>query len=162
MFIILWQSYRKTYSPWTSEVSMSSVHAESLQLCPTLWEVMDCSLPGSSVHGILQERRLKWVTISFSRGSSQPRDRTYVSYVSCIGRQVLYHYRHLGSPGAKTHRPGGLNHRNSFLAVLEIRLQYNRALKRILFLFAAFLLCSCMAEKDSSDVSPFSSKGTNP
>jgi len=57
-----------------------------------------------------------------SRGSSRPRDQTYVSYVSCIGRQVLYHYHHLGSPGAKTHRPGGLNHGNSFLAVLEIRL----------------------------------------
>ena len=57
-----------------------------------------------------------------SRISSRPRDQTYVSYVSCTGRQVLYHYCHLGSPGAKTHRPGGLNLRNSFLAVLEIRL----------------------------------------
>ena len=43
---------------------------------------MDCSLLGFSIHGILQARILEWVTISFSRGSSQPRDRTWVS---CIG-----------------------------------------------------------------------------
>ena len=43
------------------------------QSCPTLCDPMDCSLPGSSVHGILQERVLEWVAISFSRGSSQPR-----------------------------------------------------------------------------------------
>ena len=48
---------------------------------------MDCSPPGSSAHGILQARMLEWVAISFSRGSSQPRDRTLVS---CIGRQILY------------------------------------------------------------------------
>ena len=48
---------------------------------------MDCSPPGSSVHLISQARILEWATISFSRESSQPRDWTYVS---CIGRQVLY------------------------------------------------------------------------
>ena len=40
---------------------------------------MDCSLPGSSVHGILQPRILEWVAVSFSRGSSQPRDQTRMS-----------------------------------------------------------------------------------
>ena len=40
---------------------------------------MDCSPPGSSVHGIFQARVLEWVAISFSRGSSQPRDQTWVS-----------------------------------------------------------------------------------
>ena len=40
---------------------------------------IDCSLPGSSVHGILQARILEWVTFPFSRGSSQPRDQTQVS-----------------------------------------------------------------------------------
>ena len=43
---------------------------------------MDCSLPGSSVHGILQARVLEWVAISFSKGSSQPRDRTQVSHIA--------------------------------------------------------------------------------
>ena len=52
---------------------------------------MDCIPPGSSVHGIFQARILEWVAISFSRGSSWPRDRTWVSCISCIGRQVLYH-----------------------------------------------------------------------
>ena len=40
------------------------------QLCLTLWDPMDCSLPGSSVHGILQARILEWFAISFSKGSS--------------------------------------------------------------------------------------------
>ena len=52
---------------------------------------MDCSLPGSSVHGIFQARILEWVAISSSRGSSWLRDQTCVSYVSCAGRQILYH-----------------------------------------------------------------------
>ena len=43
---------------------------------------MDCSLPGSSVHGIFQARVLEWVAISFSRGSSQPRDQTQVSCIA--------------------------------------------------------------------------------
>ena len=50
---------------------------------------MDCSLPGSSVHGILQARVLEWAAIPFCKGISQPRDRTHISYVSCIGRWVL-------------------------------------------------------------------------
>ena len=50
------------------------------KLCPT--PVMDCSLPGFSVHGILQARILEWVSISFSRGSSRPRDQTQVSCIT--------------------------------------------------------------------------------
>ena len=52
------------------------------QLCLTLCNPMDCSLPGFSVHGILQARILEWVTISFSRGSSRPRDRTWDSCIA--------------------------------------------------------------------------------
>ena len=52
------------------------------QLCPTLCDLMDCSLPGSCVHGILQARILEWVAIFFSRGSSWPRDRTWVSWIA--------------------------------------------------------------------------------
>ena len=54
---------------------------------------MDCSLPGSSVHGIVQARILEWVSMPSSRGSSRPRDRTWVS---CHGRWILYYSRHLG------------------------------------------------------------------
>ena len=50
-----------------------------VQSCLTLWDPMDCSLSGSSVHGILQARILDWVAIPFSKGSSQPRSRTQVS-----------------------------------------------------------------------------------
>ena len=65
----------------------------SVQLCVTLWT----NPPGSSVHGILQARILEWAAMPFSRESSQPRDQTHISYVSCIGSQVLYHQCHLGS-----------------------------------------------------------------
>ena len=57
----------------------------------TLCNSIDCSPPGSSVNGIFQARILEQVAISFSRGSSGPRDRTRVSCVSCTGRQILYH-----------------------------------------------------------------------
>ena len=88
-------------SPWKTSVVAQS--------CVTLCNHMDCNPPGSSVHGIFQARRppyiptegksllcKKWVAISFSRGSSRCRDRTCVSLVSCIGRWILYHERHLG------------------------------------------------------------------
>ena len=48
--------------------------SEVAQLCPTLCDPKDCSLPGFSVHGIFQAKVLEWVAISFSRGFSQPRD----------------------------------------------------------------------------------------
>ena len=55
--------------------------SEVAQSYPTLCDPMDCSLPRSSLHGILQARVLEWVAISFSRGSSQPRDLTRVSHI---------------------------------------------------------------------------------
>ena len=54
--------------------------AESYQLCPTLYDPIDCILPGSSVRGILQARILEWGARPSSRGSSQPRDQTHISY----------------------------------------------------------------------------------
>ena len=68
------------------------VHAQVLSrvwLFVTPWTVAP---PGSSVHGIFQARILEWVAISSSRGSSQPRDRAHVSFSSCIGRWILYHW----------------------------------------------------------------------
>ena len=59
---------------------------------------MDCNLPGSSGHGILQARILEWVAMPSSRRSSLPRNQTWVSYVSNSGRQVLYHEHRLGNP----------------------------------------------------------------
>ena len=58
---------------------------------------VSCSLPGSSVHGISQARTLEWVVISFSRGSSRPRDWTPIS---CIGRCILYHQATREAPPA--------------------------------------------------------------
>ena len=58
------------------------------QLCDS----MDCSPSGSSVDGILQAKILEWVAISACRGSSWPRDWSCISCISCIGRQILYHW----------------------------------------------------------------------
>ena len=63
----------------------------------TLCDTMVCSPLGFSVHGIFQVRILEWVAIPFSRRSSQTSDQTHVSSISCIGRRILYHQRHLGS-----------------------------------------------------------------
>ena len=64
-------------------VSYSNGESESevAQSCPTLCDPVGCSLPGSSIHGIPQARVLVWVAISFSRGSSKPRNRTQVSRI---------------------------------------------------------------------------------
>ena len=62
--------------------SESESEIEVAQSCPTLCDPMDCSPPGSSVHGILHARVLEWGAISFSRGSSRPRDGTQVSCIA--------------------------------------------------------------------------------
>ena len=64
--------------------------AKSLQSCPPLCNPMDCSPPGSSVLGVLQAGILEWGAVLSSRRSSQPTDRICISYVSRIGRRVLY------------------------------------------------------------------------
>ena len=62
------------------------------QSCLTPGDPTDCILPRFSVSGIFQARILEWVAISFSSGSSCPRDLTHVSYIFCIGRWILYHW----------------------------------------------------------------------
>ena len=62
------------------------------QSCPNLFNPMDCNPPGFSIHGIFQVRILEWVAISSSRRSSQPRDGTHLSCVSC--KQILYPLSH--------------------------------------------------------------------
>ena len=96
-------------TPWATNPLGSSAAAKSLQLCPPLCDPIDGSPPGYSipgilqartlewvviffsVHGILQARILEWVAIPFPSGSSRPRDWTHISWISCIGRRILYH-----------------------------------------------------------------------
>ena len=66
-------------------VKVKVSESEVAQSCPTLCDPVGCSLPGSSVHGIPQARILEWVAISFSRGSSRPRNRTQASCI--VGRR---------------------------------------------------------------------------
>ena len=65
------------------------LNAQSLQSCLTLCDPMDCSLPGSSVHRILQARILEWVAMPSSRESFLPRDRTHVSSTSYIAGEFF-------------------------------------------------------------------------
>ena len=74
------------------------MYAKLLQLCPTLCNPLDYSQPVSYVHWISQAKILEWVAMPSSRGSSWLRDQTLISYVSCIGRGILYHQLHVGSP----------------------------------------------------------------
>ena len=80
------------------------------QSCPTLCNPMNYSLPGSSVHGILQAKILECVAISFFRGSYRPRDQTHIS---CTGRWTLYHL----SPMVAASKPAPLA--NSALPVFH-------------------------------------------
>ena len=59
--------------------------------CPTLCGPLDCSPPGSSVHGVSQARILEWAAISYPKGSSRPRGQTSIACISCTGRWILYH-----------------------------------------------------------------------
>ena len=65
-----------------AQYTLSEKWSEVAQSCLTLCDPMDCSLPGSSVHGILQARILEWVAMFFSRVSSQLRDLTEVSHIA--------------------------------------------------------------------------------
>ena len=74
--------------PQMGESCLSSLSAQS---CLTLCDPVDCG-PPFSVHGISQARILEWVAISFPRESSWPRDWTCISWVSCTGSWILYHW----------------------------------------------------------------------
>ena len=77
----------------TSLFQSASVWAKLLQACLTLCNPMHCSpqAPLSMGFSSQETRTLEWVAISFSRESSRPRNRTHISYVTCISRQALYH-----------------------------------------------------------------------
>ena len=83
--------YQSTYGTLLHNGHVCSV----TQSCPTICDPMDCSPPGSSVHGILLARILEWVANDSSRGFSQPRDRTHVSRSSCIGKLDSLPLHHL-------------------------------------------------------------------
>ena len=70
-----------TYLSFSVNTFISWEEMELLS-CGQLCSSMDCSLPGSTVHGIFQARLLEWVAISFSRGSFRPRDQTWVSHIA--------------------------------------------------------------------------------
>ena len=74
---------------WNQKKGMYTQLLSCIWIFVTPWTI--ALPPGSSVHGIFQARILEWAGISLSRGSFWPRDWIHVFYISCIGRQILYH-----------------------------------------------------------------------
>ena len=110
-------------------------HSVMSDFCDT----MDCSLPGSFVHGVSQPRILEWGAISFSRASSWPRDQTHIS---CMPGGFI-----TTEPSGKPHH-NRIDHRHLFISFLEMRAPANLAFDKAPFLactwyrcLAVFLLC---------------------
>ena len=104
------------------------------QLCRTLCNPLDCSLSGSSVHGISQARILEWVAISLSRGTSRSRDQTWVSR---IGRWILYHWATWIAHLAHTKY---LINNNSVLTITNLG-YYHTFVSKLLEFFNVFISC---------------------
>ena len=117
-------------------LTLSESESEVAQSCPTLCDLVDCSLPGSSVHEILQARILEWVAISFSRGSSQPRGRTQIS---CIGVRCFNLWATREAPGANP-KP------YIFLSLYPTLENLSRDSASIFLLFFPYCLCINIAQ----------------
>ena len=120
------------------------IHSESevVQLCPTLCDPMDGSLPGSTVHGIFQARMLEWAATSFSRGSSQPRDQTQVSCIADRGFTVWATYP---APNGKihTHTTHTHTYTHGFVNSLSVYLVENWTQPADSFIFRVAWLFHC-------------------
>ena len=88
---------------WSTHFSFPMAYAVLTQSCPALCDPIDYSLPGSSIHGIFQERFLEWLAISYFRESCWPRDQTHISCVALVGRFFI------------TVPPGNPLHMSSFI-----------------------------------------------
>ena len=115
------------------------VHAKLLQLCLTLCDPMDCSPPGSSVHAILQARKPEWVAVSSFRGSSWPKNRTCISYLSSIWQAGSLPLAPPGKPRSSTVEwkmvTCGENH------ILNIVLRSTSISEYLFILFVQKILC---------------------
>ena len=105
-----WEKRKWCMFNWNKE-------SEVAQSCLTLCDPMDCSLPSSSVHGIVQARILEWVAIFFSRGSSWPTDWSRVSSIEgrnftvWATRQILFNMKYLLNVQMRFHEVEGLRHK---------------------------------------------------
>ena len=80
-------THTRAYTHTNTHIGVATIIAlytwqQVAQSCPTLYDSVDCSPPSSSIHRVLQARIPEWVAVSFSRGSSQPRDRIQVSHIA--------------------------------------------------------------------------------
>ena len=110
----------------------------------TLCDPKNCSPPGSNVHGISQARILEWVTITYSRRTSWPRDRTQVSCISCIGRQILYHWCQL------------------FAIYISLMKCLLRSLAYFLFIYFCCMACGFLIPWPKTEPRPLAVKAQSP
>ena len=99
-FVSIWCFFRIQQSWWVFRKNITKMKLSShcIILCPTLCNLMDCSPPGSSVHGMFQARMLAWVAVSSSEESPWATGQTWVSCVSCIAGGSFYHWAIRGAP----------------------------------------------------------------
>ena len=146
---------------WVTETMAVCLPAQSLCSIWLSWDPKDCSLslPGSSNHGILQARILDWFAISFSRGSSWPRDRTHISCSFCIGRRVLYPWATWEAGNCSYGGGGSPTENRSSSPMQEAR---NRAesftIQALTFLFQASSPCSVRCDRAVLQTTPMGSK----
>ena len=116
---------------------MKSCLCVHVQSYPALCNHMDSSPPGSPVHRIFQARILEWVAISSSRGTSRPRDQTWVSCVSCIVKWILYHWAIWEAPQKKWISPQNSSH-----------FSFHGWVQQSVFLLAWLQLLGCIVKAD--------------
>ena len=120
--------------------------------CVWLCNPMDCSLPGSSVHGILQARILKWIAMLSFRVSSWPKEQTFISYVSRIGRQVLYHCKSKpdGASGKEpTYNAGDIRSGLDGVATVENYLEVSQKTKNRIMIYPAICTPEYISKKEN-------------
>ena len=135
----------------------------SCQVVSDSSDPMGCSLPGFSIHGSFQERMLKWVSVSYSRGSSRPRDWSRVRCISCIGRRILYHCATWKALYCQKYSTNAHYSRNFFSTYMEYSPIFQKKKKSVIYsvcsiplISIAFFLCFEECYIPESDIKNFS------
>ena len=120
------------------------VHAKSLQSCLTLCTLWTVVHQAPLSMGFSREELLEWVAMTSSRGSSWCRDWTHISYVSCIGRWVIYHWHHLGSPAHQACYPWDSPWKNTGVGFMPSSKGSSRSRDRTCVSYICLPINSCL------------------
>ena len=101
---------RSVFIPIPNKNNAKNVQGMCAQSCPTLCDLMDCSQPGSSVHGFFQARILEWVVISFYRESCQSRDESMSLASPALAGRLFTHWAIGEAPKCSNYLPHNCAH----------------------------------------------------